>query len=112
MIEVGEYDALWADVHLGPEQAVRAHQLVRGNVMLPVHWAGFDLALHGWTEPIERVLVAAETAGVRVATPQPGELVEPDVTVPQHRWWPAVPWRTVREAPAFSTGTSHLMLQR
>ena len=36
--------------------------------MLPVHWAGFDLALHGWTEPIERVLVAAEAAGVRVAT--------------------------------------------
>ena len=59
MIEIGEYDPLWVDVHLGPEQAVRAHQLVRGAVMLPVHWAGFDLALHSWTEPIERLMVAA-----------------------------------------------------
>ena len=109
MIEVGEYDALWTDVHLGPEQAVRAHQLVRGNVMLPVHWAGFDLALHGWTEPIERVLVAAEAAGVRVATPQPGELLEPATMGAQRRWWPTTPWRTVAEAPAFSTGVAHLL---
>ena len=109
MIEIGEYDALWPDVHLGPEQAVRAHQLVRGDVMLPVHWAGFDLALHGWTEPIERVLVAAAAAGVRAATPQPGELFEPEATVPHRRWWPTLPWRTVQEAPAFSTGVAHLM---
>jgi len=39
--------------------------------MLPVHWGGFDLALHGWTEPIERTVVAANVAGVRLATPQP-----------------------------------------
>jgi L-ascorbate metabolism protein UlaG (beta-lactamase superfamily) len=51
----------------GPEQAVLAHRLVRGAVMLPVHWGLFDLALHGWTEPMERVLVAARAAGVRVA---------------------------------------------
>jgi L-ascorbate metabolism protein UlaG (beta-lactamase superfamily) len=111
MIEVGEYDALWPDVHLGPEQAVRTHQLVRGTVMLPVHWAGFDLALHGWTEPIERVLVAAEAAGVRVATPQPGELFEPATMGVQRRWWPTIPWRTVAEAPAFSTGVAHLLRQ-
>ena len=112
MIEIGEYDPLWVDVHLGPEQAVRAHQLVRGAVMLPVHWAGFDLALHSWTEPIERAMVAASEAGIHVATPLPGEMFEPTVAIPQRRWWPTLPWRTVQEAPAFSTGTAHLMLQR
>ncbi len=105
MIEAGAYDALWADVHLGPEQAVRAHQLVRGKVLLPVHWGLFDLALHGWTEPIERVLVAAEAAGVAVATPRPGESVEPSALSTQNRWWPMVPWRTVADAPAWSSGT-------
>jgi hypothetical protein len=34
---VGAYDALWADVHLGPEQAIEAHGLVRGGVVIPVH---------------------------------------------------------------------------
>jgi hypothetical protein len=32
-----------------------------------------NLAYHAWTEPIERVLVAAEKEGVRVVTPKPGE---------------------------------------
>ncbi len=108
MIEAGAYDAMWADVHLGPEQAVRAHQLVRGEVLMPVHWGLFDLALHGWTEPIERVLVAADAAGVRVATPRPGDRVEPGLRVEAPRWWPMVPWQGVREAPAWSSGVEHL----
>lgn len=109
MIEAGAYDALWADVHLGPEQAVLAHRLVRGDVMLPVHWGMFDLALHGWTEPMERVLVAADSQGVRVAAPRPGEMVEPAALAPPTRWWPAVPWETVAEAPAWSSGVKHLL---
>jgi L-ascorbate metabolism protein UlaG (beta-lactamase superfamily) len=112
MIETGAYDALWADVHLGPEQAVRAHQLVRGGVLLPVHWGLFDLALHGWTEPIERVLVAAQAAGVRVAAPRPGDRVEPATLGAPERWWPAVPWETAQQAPAWSTGVDQLLGRR
>jgi L-ascorbate metabolism protein UlaG (beta-lactamase superfamily) len=108
MIESGAYSALWADVHLGPEQAVLAHQLVRGDVMLPVHWGLFDLALHGWTEPMERVLVAAERAGVRVATPPLGGMVEPAALGLPARWWPTVPWQGAAEAPVWSTGVAHL----
>ena len=108
LIEIGEYDALWSDVHLGPEQAVRANRLVRGRVMLPVHWATFDLALHGWTEPIERMLVAAQREGVRVATPMPGGMVEPADTLPQIRWWPDVEWKSVQQQPVFSTGVKQL----
>lgn len=105
LIESGAYNALWADVHLGPEQAVKAHQMVRGQLMIPVHWGLFDLALHGWTEPIERVLVAAEAAGVQVAMPQPGGMVEPGGELPA-RWWPEVPWEGVDKAPVTSSGLS------
>jgi L-ascorbate metabolism protein UlaG (beta-lactamase superfamily) len=103
MIEIGAYDALWPDVHLGPEQAVLAHRLVRGDVMLPLHWGTFDLALHGWTEPIERALVAAAKDGVRVATPRPGGIFEPTSALPAERWWPTVPWHTAAEKPIHST---------
>lgn len=112
MIEAGAYDALWADVHLGPEQAVLAHQLVRGAVMLPVHWGMFDLALHGWTEPMERVLVAAQRAGVRVASPRPGEMVEPATVGAPVRWWPTTPWVPVEKAPAYSSGVGALLTGR
>jgi len=104
MIEIGAYDALWADVHLGPEQAMLAHRLVHGEVMLPLHWGTFDLALHGWTEPIERILAAAAPVGARVATPRPGGMFEPLAVVPSERWWPTLPWRTATEAPIHSTG--------
>jgi L-ascorbate metabolism protein UlaG (beta-lactamase superfamily) len=108
MIEVGAYDALWPDVHLGPEQAVLAHTLLRGDLLLPLHWGTFDLAPHGWTEPIERTLAAAARVGVRVATPRPGGRVEPATWGPTERWWPALPWRTADEAPVRSTGVAPL----
>lgn len=103
MIEVGAYNRAWPDWHLGPEQAVVAHQRVRGRVMLPVHWGLFDLALHGWTEPIERTLVAARAAGVTVLAPRPGQSVEPGAAPPLERWWPEVPWQTAEEHPVAST---------
>jgi len=99
MIESGQYGRGWPDWHLGPEQAVRAHRLVRGRVMLPVHWGKFVLAYHGWTEPIERVLVAADAAGVSVLSPRPGESVEPEAPPARERWWPDVPWKTAQEEP-------------
>jgi len=104
MIEAGAYSAMWADVHLGPEQAVAAHTMVRGDVLLPVHWGLFNLALHGWTEPIERVREAAARAGVRLATPRPGEMIEPATFAPSPPWWPAVPWEGAAVAPVWSSG--------
>jgi L-ascorbate metabolism protein UlaG (beta-lactamase superfamily) len=106
MIEAGAYGQAWPDWHIGPEQAVRAHRMVRGEVLLPIHWGLFNLAYHGWTEPIERTLVAAAAAGVDVAAPRPGQSFEPDALGPGgliERWWPEVPWRTADEYPIVST---------
>lgn len=103
MLEVGAYDQAWPDWHLGPDQAVRAHGMLRGEVFLPVHWGLFNLANHGWTEPVERVLAAAERAGVTVLTPRPGQSVEPTRPFEQERWWPELPWRTHAEYPVVAT---------
>ncbi len=99
LIEVGQYGRSWPDWHLGPEQAVLAHQWVRGKVMLPVHWGTFTLAYHGWTEPIERVLLAARAAGVTLAIPKPGESFEPSSVTPPERWWPALPHKSAQQDP-------------
>lgn len=104
MIEAGAYNKAWPDWHLGPEQAVTAHQMVQGKVMLPIHWGLFDLAAHGWTEPIERVLVAAEAQGVAVVHPKPGQSVGPSSAEDQSRWWPNVPWQTAAEHPVVARG--------
>lgn len=103
MIEVGAYDRAWPDWHLGPENAVLAHQWVKGEVMIPVHWGLFDLANHGWTEPIERAAVAARAAEVTLLTPRPGQSVEPVITRVLDPWWPEVPWQTAEEHPIETT---------
>ena len=103
MIETGQYHRTWPDWHIGPEQAVRAHQLVRGRVMLPVHWALLGLALHGWTEPVERSLVAAREGQVRLATPRPAQPFEPDLASPSVRWWPELAWETAAQHPIVSS---------
>ncbi|MBU1431016.1 MBL fold metallo-hydrolase [Myxococcota bacterium] len=109
LVESGAYNAMWADMHLGPEQAVQAHMMLKGRVMLPVHWGTFDLAMHGWTEPMERILAAVEALGLSeqgivVATPRPGESVELDRLDDLKRWWPQLPWETHEVAPVVSSG--------
>jgi L-ascorbate metabolism protein UlaG (beta-lactamase superfamily) len=105
LIEVGQYHGAWPDWHIGPEQAVRAHQWLRGRVLLPVHWGKLQLAYHGWTEPIERVLAAADKAGVAVVAPRPGERVEPATPPPVVHWWPKLSWDTAAEHPIVSSQT-------
>ncbi|HET9957220.1 MAG TPA: MBL fold metallo-hydrolase [Polyangiaceae bacterium] len=108
LIEVGQYHGGWPDWHIGPEQALTAHQWLRGRVFVPIHWGLFALAYHGWTEPAERVIAAARTAQSVVILPMPGESVEPSVPeaearASRPRWWPKLPWQSAAEAPIVST---------
>ena len=104
LIETGAYDQLWADLHIGPEQAIQARLALGSGLLIPVHWGTFDLAMHAWTEPVERLLVAAGKAGVLVAVPKPGESIEPDNPLQITRWWPSIPWQTAEETPVISSG--------
>jgi len=111
MIETGQYHQAWPDWHIGPEQAVTAHRLLKGKVMLPMHWGLLRLAYHGWTEPAERVLVAAEHDKVRVVTPKPGQSFEPENAPPPARWWPEVAWKSGAEDPIVSSQVPKSLLQ-
>ena len=103
MIEVGQYNRAWPDWHIGPEQALIAHGMLRGKVMLPMHWGLFKLAPHGWTEPIERAVAAGAAAGATIVTPMPGESIEPEPPPAVTHWWPQLPWSTAAETPIKST---------
>jgi len=87
LIETGAYDKLWPDVHMQPEESLQAHLDLRGNYLLPVHNGTFDLSLHAWYEPFERIVSLANNHGVRISTPQMGEAV--DIKEPQtgSSWW-------------------------
>ena len=75
---------------------------------MPVHWGLFDLALHGWTEPAERVLAAAKKLGVETALVKPGGSYDIAEQAKVVRWWPDTPWMTVADTPAWSTSVKAL----
>jgi L-ascorbate metabolism protein UlaG (beta-lactamase superfamily) len=66
---------------------VQANLDLRGRVMLPVHWATFNLAFHAWREPADRVVAAARQAGVTLVVPRPGQAVDVGSPPPIDLWW-------------------------
>ncbi len=92
LIKVGAYGRAWPLIHVNPEQAVELHRMVGGRLLVPIHWGTVSLSYHGWTEPAERLLVAARQASVELAIPRPGQMLEPRQTPAFERWWPEVPW--------------------
>lgn len=87
LIKIGASDPTWQDIHMSPEQAVQVAVDVGAKMMLPVHWATFNLAYHAWNEPADRAVAAAKAANVPLVMPRPGELVEPAHPAPIERWW-------------------------
>jgi L-ascorbate metabolism protein UlaG (beta-lactamase superfamily) len=90
VLPIGAYNDMWHDIHMNPEEAVAAHGDLRGRVLVPIHWATFNLAFHPWSEPVERLVAAAEDAGAAVAVPMPGQRLDLSRPVPLDPWWKSV----------------------
>jgi L-ascorbate metabolism protein UlaG (beta-lactamase superfamily) len=90
LLETGAYDAQWPEVHMQPEETLQAHLDLRGRWLMPVHNGTFDLAMHPWHEPFDRILELAAAHGVRLATPEMGERLALDAPQPGQRWWTTV----------------------
>jgi L-ascorbate metabolism protein UlaG (beta-lactamase superfamily) len=70
MLEIGAFDPLWADIHMGPDGAARTFRAMGATgLMMPIHWGLFNLALHAWRQPIERVFSIED---LRLWAPEPG----------------------------------------
>ncbi len=87
LIETGAYDAQWPYVHMQPEDTVQAHVDLRGRCLVPIHNGTFDLAMHHWHEPFERVVGLAAARGVALSTPRMGEPLNLAAPHRGERWW-------------------------
>jgi L-ascorbate metabolism protein UlaG (beta-lactamase superfamily) len=90
MLEVGGFHPAWGDIHLGPENALKALALLGGGPFLPVHWGTFSLALHAWDQPAETLLALGPKAGAQLVMPHLGEPVEPVRAERVEPWWRVV----------------------
>jgi L-ascorbate metabolism protein UlaG (beta-lactamase superfamily) len=87
VLPIGAYADLWPDIHMNPEEAVRAHVDLRGGLLVPAHWATFNLGFHTWAEPVRRLLTAAAVENIQVALPRPGQRIDVAAPDPIVDWW-------------------------
>lgn len=87
VLESGQYGENWPLIHMTPEQTVQAAQDLGASVLMPVHWAKFALAFHGWNEPAFRIKAAAQEHRVNVSIPVPGSRYYVGEEQEQSEWW-------------------------
>ena len=90
MLETGAYDAQWPDVHMQPEETLQAFIDLKGKWLMPVHNGTFDLGLHAWREPFDRIAALAGQRGVSLTTPEMGQQLNLRQPEPGRHWWTEV----------------------
>lgn len=87
MIECGQYNERWDEIHMMPEESVQACIDLQSEMAMPIHWGAFTLALHSWTDPVVRFSAKADELNLPYITPEIGEKVRIGLDFPQKRWW-------------------------
>ena len=89
MLEIGAFNELWKQIHMGPDGAARSFKdMGAAGLLMPIHWGLFDLALHAWRQPIERLQEIADADGLKLWSPEPGTPTEVVGAVElRSRWW-------------------------
>jgi L-ascorbate metabolism protein UlaG (beta-lactamase superfamily) len=86
MLEIGAFDPLWPQIHLGPDNAAKAHKDLRGKILMPIHWGLFNLGFHAWNQPVERLITLAQEQ-FPLFLPEPGRPTEFHGEAFSSHWW-------------------------
>jgi L-ascorbate metabolism protein UlaG (beta-lactamase superfamily) len=86
-METGAYNVDWPDVHMQPEETLQAHIDLRGKWLLPIHNGTFDLAMHAWHEPFDRILALAWDRSISITTPEMGQPFYVQYPSRGEAWW-------------------------
>ena len=87
LLETGAYNKNWPNVHMHPEESIQAHLDLNGTLLLPIHNATFDLSMHSWREPFDRMVALGSAHGIPVITPLMGEPVSMHSAKSRQQWW-------------------------
>jgi L-ascorbate metabolism protein UlaG (beta-lactamase superfamily) len=88
MMECGQYNERWENIHMTPEETIKASLDVQAKQMMPIHWGAFTLALHPWTESVIRAVAEAEKQNVTLVLPEIGQTFSlSNEPLPHTKWW-------------------------
>lgn len=90
-LDAGQYNERWADIHMNPEEASKAAEILRARALLTAHAGRFSLARHAWDEPFQRAVAASVGKSYRLLTPRIGEAIHLSDKGQQFQaWWAGI----------------------
>lgn len=88
MMECGQYNENWQNIHMVPEETVKASIDLKTKVIMPIHWGAFALSLHTWDDPVIRVTKEAKALNLPITVPIIGEIIDLNkIDLSLREWW-------------------------
>lgn len=87
MLECGQYNEQWKQIHMLPEELPQAQRDLGGKLFMPIHWGAFKLALHNWTDPLDRLINLKSVEDIKMTTPVVGQSFILGESYPASKWW-------------------------
>jgi len=89
-LENGQYNKNWKYVHMFPSEAIEAFKDLKGRKLFPVHWGMFELSLHSWFDPIQKISKLAKENNINLLAPKIGQVVNASKNTEIEYWWDTV----------------------
>ncbi len=86
-MECGQYNELWHLMHMYPEESVHAGMEAKVKMIMPVHWGAFSLAMHAWSDPVDRFVDEAIKCKINYIVPRLGDLIDLNQDASSIKWW-------------------------
>lgn len=86
-LENGQYSYLSREVHMHPEDTIRAFKDLNAEVLVPIHWGVFSLSRHPWYEPSQRITALSKQNDITLFVPKLGEMMSSNSQYRLEDWW-------------------------
>ena len=89
ILENGQYNEAWHEIHLLPEEVLKAMVDLKAKRLVPVHSSKFKLGFHAWDDPLKTISeLNEEKYHLPLVTPKIGEVVYlNDCNQVFSKWW-------------------------
>ena len=90
ILDNGQYNDAWKEIHMHPDQVLRAARDLKAKRLFPVHSSKYVLAMHPWDEPLKKItrLNQESSDPLPLFTPIIGEKIDLDDSVKIFdKWW-------------------------
>lgn len=84
ILENGQYDKAWPNIHMMPSQGIQAIKDLHASMTIPVHWGTFSICKHAWNDSIKQLFNRKED--LNIASIKIGEIVSYG-NIYQDYWW-------------------------